>query len=66
MASVDSVFVFVFLGGDDWATQNGILSDCIPYWFEGSVSVLCNQILDSMALLGGFSVQYYVSSSVRT
>jgi hypothetical protein len=31
-----------------------------------SVSVLCNQILDSMALLGGFSVQYYVSSSVRT
>ena len=66
MASVDSVFVFVFLGGDDWATQNSILSDCIPYWFEGSVSVLCNQILDSMALLGGFSVQYYVSSSVRT
>jgi len=66
VASVDSVFVFVFLGGDDWATQNGILSDCIPYWFEGSVSVLCNQILDSMALLGGFSVQYYVSSSVRT
>ncbi len=31
-----------------------------------NVSVLCNQILDSMALLGGFSVQYYVSSSVRT
>jgi len=58
--------LFLFLGGDDWATQNGILSDCIPYWFEGSVSVLCNQILDSMALLGGFSVQYYVSSSVRT
>ena len=29
-------------------------------------TILCNQILDSMALLGGFSVQYYVSSSVRT
>ena len=35
-------FYFYFLGGDDWATQNGILSDCIPQWFEGSVSVLCN------------------------
>ena len=60
-ASVDSFFDFFVLGGDDWATQNGILSDCIPYWFEGSVTVLCNQILDSMVLLGGSSVQYCVS-----
>ena len=66
-ASVDSdFFIFYFLGGDDWATQNGILSDCIPYWFEGSVSILCNQILDSMALLGGFSVQYCVAVRVQT
>jgi hypothetical protein len=67
VASVDSGFFlfFVFLEGDDWATQNGILS-CIPYWFEGSVSVLCNQILDSMALLGGSSVQYCVAVRVQT
>jgi hypothetical protein len=40
-------------------TRRWVLLDII-------VSVLCNQLLDSMALLGGFSVQYYVSSSVRT
>jgi hypothetical protein len=55
-ASVDlDFFIFSFLGGDDWATQNGILSDCIPHWFEGIVSVLCNPIFDSMALLGDSS-----------
>jgi len=68
VASVDSgFFLFLFfLEGDDWATQNGILSDCIPYWFEGSVSVLCNQMLDSMTLLGGSSVQYCVAGRVQT
>jgi hypothetical protein len=30
------------------------------------VSVLCNQILDSMALLGGSSVQYCVAVRVQT
>jgi len=32
----------------------------------GIVSVLCNQILDSMALLGGSSVQYCVAVRVQT
>jgi cell pole-organizing protein PopZ len=31
-----------------------------------AVSVLCNQILDSMALLGGSSVQYCVAVRVQT
>ncbi len=51
------------------AAQAPRVSTYDEYFFSSlflRVSVLCNQILDSMALLGGFSVQYYVSSSVRT
>ena len=59
-------FYFFVLGGDDWAIQSGILSDCIPHWFERSVSILCYPILDSMALLGGSSVSVLCQQSVRT
>ena len=66
MVDLGFYFILFVLGGDDWPTQNGILSDCIPYWFEGSVSVLCYPILDSMALLRGSSDSVLCEHSVRT
>jgi hypothetical protein len=54
VASVDSVFVFVFLGGDDWATQNGILSDVSRIGLRGVFQYCVTRYLIVWPFLGVF------------